>query len=140
MAQYLDHYMNTHVRINLRPRTEQGYRYYMRRHIIPALGGIPLQALTGQHIQSLHTGMLDQGLSNRTVLHCHRVLNRALVLAVESNVLPRNPAKSAKPPRAKAKSMETWDPDTFKAFADMANDSQFLSMYRLAVLTGMRRS
>ncbi|MDA0771012.1 MAG: site-specific integrase, partial [Chloroflexi bacterium] len=79
-------------------------------------------------------------LSNRTVLNCHRVLNKALVLAVESNLLTQNPAKSAKPPRPKSRSMEIWEADTFKAFAVAAKDSPFLPMYRLAVLTGMRRS
>jgi integrase len=140
VAQFLDHFMQTYVRTNLRPRTEQGYRYYMRYHIVPTLGGIRLQNLTGQHIQSLHAQMLEQGLSNRTVLNCHKVLNRALVLAVESNLLTQNPAKSAKPPRPKTRSMEIWEADTFKAFAVAAKDSPFLPVYRLAVLTGMRRS
>ncbi|MDA1229082.1 MAG: tyrosine-type recombinase/integrase, partial [Chloroflexi bacterium] len=140
VAQYFEHFMQTYVRTNLSPRTEQGYRYYIRRHIVPTLGGIRLQNLTGQNIQSLHAQMLEQGLSNRTVLNCHRVLNKALVLAVESNLLTQNPAKSAKPPRPKSRSMEIWEADTFKAFAVAAKDSPFLPMYRLAVLTGMRRS
>jgi integrase len=84
--------------------------------------------------------MLTQGLSNRTVLNCHRVLNKALVKAVEWNALIRNPATSAKPPRPKALNMETWDSDTFRIFTESAKNSPFMPVYHLAVLTGMRRS
>ena len=143
VSQFLAHFMKTYAAINTSLRTQQGYRYYIHRHINHpqyGVGGLRLQDLTGQHILSLHSGMLTQGLSNRTVLNCHRVLNKALVKAVEWNALIRNPATSAKPPRPKALNMETWDSDTFRIFTESAKNSPFMPVYHLAVLTGMRRS
>lgn len=67
-------------------------------------------------------------------------MNKALVEAVRANVLFRNPVTAVKPPRAQIKSMETWDVETFNTFAETAKDNPLLPVYRIAVLTGMRRS
>ena len=104
VAQFLDHWMRTYAQTNTSAQTQQGYRHYINMRIIPVLGGVELQKLTGQHIQGLYASMLDQGLSKRTVLHCHRVLKGALARAVELNVLPRNPAASVSPSRLELKS------------------------------------
>ncbi|MCH7653481.1 MAG: sigma-70 family RNA polymerase sigma factor, partial [Chloroflexi bacterium] len=98
-----------------------------------------LQKLTGQHIQGLYAAMMNNGLSNRTVLHCHRVLKGALRRAVTWEVLTRNPADTVSPPRPQDKNLQTWDVDTFNAFLEAAKESPYLSMYKLAALTGMRR-
>lgn len=140
VGQFLDHWMRTYAQTNTSARTQQGYRHYIQRHIVPALGCVRLQELDGSRIQSLYASMLAEGLSNRTALHCHRILKGALAKAVEWEMLTRNPAATATPPRPESKSMATWDVETFKKFVDAAGDSPFLPMYKLAALTGMRRS
>jgi hypothetical protein len=58
VAQHLEHFMQTYAANNTTLRTQQDYRSYIWRYINPALGNMPLQKLTGQHIQTLHAGML----------------------------------------------------------------------------------
>ena len=139
VAQYMDYWMRTYVQTNTAPKTQQGYLYNIERHINPVLGGVELQKLNGQQIQGLYAVMLNDGLSNRTVLHCHRVLKGALRRAVTWEVLSRNPADAVSPPRPIAKNLQIWEVDTFQAFLVSAKDSPYLGRYKLAALTGMRR-
>ena len=140
VAQFLGHWMQAYAATNTTLRTQQGYRHYIRSRIVPTIGSVRLQDLQGPRIQGMYADMVAEGLSNRTVLHCHRILKGALNYAVKSKMLTHNPADSATPPRPERKSMETWDANTFRSFLDAAKGSPLLNVYRLAALTGMRRS
>ena len=140
VAEYIDRWFVIYARTNTTPRTQQGYDGYIRNHIKPYLGRIPLQALRTEHVQSLYSVMLERGLSAQTVKHCHRILTGALNQAVDWGNLSRNPAKSASPPPPGRARVEIWSTDTLQRFLDVAKDSSFLSTYRLAIYTAMRRS
>jgi integrase len=140
LADFLQKWLDTYVATNTSLRTQQGYRHYVKRHIGATIGNIKLQGLTAPQIQGLYAKMLEQGLSNRTVLHCHRVLKQALGFAVQWGDLAKNPADGATPPRPQDPELKTWDADTFHSFLTAGQDSQFRDLYHLAALTGMRRS
>jgi integrase len=99
-----------------------------------------LQKLNPDHIQTTYKKMVDSGLSARTVLHSHRVLNVALKDAVKWGHLVNNPASKVDPPKPKKKEMEVWDAEAVSRFMKAASPSPYYSAFSLAVLTGMRRS
>lgn len=140
VAQFMERWLETYVATNTTLRTQEGYRGNIDRYIVPAIGGITLQNLTGRHIQDIYAGMLKKGLSARTALHVHRVLREALGHAIKWGVLTRNVADAATPPRPESKQSDMWDAETINRFLETATASRFRDLYQLAVLTGMRRS
>ena len=140
VATFMDRWLETYAATNTTLRTQEGYRGNIGRYIKPSIGGISLQNLTGQQIQGMYSGMLEQGLSARTTLHTHRVLRKALADAVRWGLLPRNVADAATPPRPERKQTNMWDAEDIDRFLVAAEISRFRDFYRLSVLTGMRRS
>jgi hypothetical protein len=71
-----------------------------------------LQRLKPKHVKDWHDTLLKSGgkdgnpLSARTVGHAHRVLHRALQIAVEDEVLSRNVAGVKRPPRVEEEEIE----------------------------------
>jgi site-specific recombinase XerC len=118
VADFIQKFMETYVTTNTTLRTQQGYPNYVRQYIDPALGTIRLQSLTAPQIQRMYAGMLGKGLSNRTVLHCHRLLKQALRHAVKWGVLVQNPAEAVDPPRPERKDIKMWDNETIHTFLE----------------------
>jgi integrase len=138
--------------LRLEPSTVASYRKNIRLHLKPALGTVPLSALTAERISRLYrdlerSGRADyragEGLSPRTVRYCHTILNAALSTAVKSHRLARNPAAAASPPTAKqAKSpeMKCWTAGQLAAFLGWAaHHSQNHALWHYLAHTGERR-
>ena len=140
VTQFLRRWLATYAATNTSLRTQEGYRGNIERHIIPTIGNIGLQSLTGRQIQGIYAAMLDRRLSARTCLHIQRVLRTALAFGVKTGLLSRNVADAATPPRPERKQSPMWNPDTISDFLDAAENSRFCGLYHLAVFTGMRRS
>jgi len=116
-------------------------------HIILALGSTPLQSLTPAMLNAFYGEMLADGrkygkggLSARTVRYTHMILRRALSDAVRQQLLVRNVADSASPPRPRATAaMKTWSGPELRAFLDSTVNERFHAAFLLAATTGMRR-
>lgn len=79
------------------------------------------------------------GLSARTVLHCHRVLNVALEQAVRWRELTSNPCNSVDPPRVVRKEMRALSPVEAEAVMKAAAGTRLELFVVLAIATGARR-
>lgn len=93
--------------------TRERYAEIIENRIVPVLGAIELQKLKPVHVQDWLSGLsksggrrYEQGLSARTVRHCYRVLWGALKQAVKLELLSRNVAEAATPPRLKDDEVE----------------------------------
>lgn len=139
VAEFMRNWLTTYVATNTKPSTQRGYEGNTRRYIIPAFGSVHLQNLQPQHIQKLYSSMLERGLSAQTTLLTHTVLREALSHAVKWDLLVRNPADAATPPRPEKEELEMWDVPDIHAFLEAGKDSRYRDVYHLAILTGMRR-
>src|SRR4051794_26637910 len=91
----------------LRPSTYDSYRRNIELHILPALGHVRLQQLTPDQLDRFYADQLAGGrlsgkkssLAPKTVRHLHTVLHRALADAVRKNLVVRNVADAADPPK-----------------------------------------
>jgi hypothetical protein len=82
LGEWLDIWIKDYLRA-VKPRTVACYCSNVKNHIKPALGRIPLKALTPVHIQVFINELSDGengdgGLSAKTVHNVHGVLHRAL--------------------------------------------------------------
>ncbi len=81
-------------RPNLRPRTVQLYRWTLKKHIAPYLGGVPLGNLDAPLIREWRAKLLTEGVSPGMVAKAYRLLRAVLWTAVrEDELLPRNPCR-----------------------------------------------
>jgi integrase len=123
----------------VRSSTYRRYADLMRGHILPAIGGVRLARLSPAHLQQLYADRLATGLSSTSVNHLHFVLHGALHQAVRWGLVVRNVSEMVDPPRRKAPEAKTWNATQVAAFLAAGDETHLVALWRLALLTGMRR-
>ena len=111
IAEHIVAWLDTIAKNNVRPTTLAGYRATVENHIIPRLGNIPVQKVTAAKIQTMYGAMIADGKGTRTVQLAHLRLQQAFAVAVQWDILSRNPCDRVKPPRNERKEMRTWNRD-----------------------------
>ena len=70
-------YLDDHVEVRLKPRTQAKLRGVLRRHILPALGRLPVEAVERRQVVELHRGLSGRPVAaNRavkTLAHMYRL-------------------------------------------------------------------
>ena len=125
-----------------RPSTVAGYRHLINHDVLPAIGGVELQALTALHLDRLYAGLLGRGLAMSTVRKVHAVVGMALSDAERKGFVNRNVARLATPPAhsaSRAPEMKFWTPEQLSSFLTSIASHHHYPLIRLAALTGLRR-
>ncbi len=143
----------------VKPTTLSNYRVNVHTHLIPTttkdgrsrpgLGGLRLQQLTAEHLDTLYRwlerqGRKDgQGLAPKSVRHVHTTIRKALQDATQRGYVIRNVADLAHPPtqrQARSRSEQAvWGPTQLRAFLDAAGEDRLYAAMLLLATTGMRR-
>lgn len=123
--------------------TRDWARLVVNKHIKPALGAIPLKKLTTLHIQSYFSRAKRQDgregkLSANTLRGHYRIMHWALNQAVEWNLLAKNPAHGARPPREEKGKGRALTPAELARFIEAARHYRYGLLYVTAAATGMR--
>jgi integrase len=132
-------------RPRVRPTTWASYERALRCHILPTLGELPLQRLTPATLNALYVKLLvtksqrGEPLSPKTVRNTHIVLRRALQDSVRWNLVPRNAADLADPPRTSRVDMRVWSAEQLRTFLEVSVEHPLHVAWFLAGTTGMRR-
>lgn len=95
VRQWIDHWISIGAPGNKRrrevgSRTIERYGELLRVHVLPVLGGRPLQALQSSEIDKLYAQLVDK-ISPRTAHHVHTVLGACLGMAARTRKIIRNP-------------------------------------------------
>lgn len=81
-------------RPGLRPRTVELYRWLLRKHIAPDIGGVELGKLSTANIRQWRADRLAAGVSESVTAKAYRLLRAVLNTAVdEDKILQRNPCR-----------------------------------------------
>jgi len=147
LGEWLGKWLNNYVSLHTTPRTQESYRYITTRHLIPALGTIPLARLAPQHLQDYYAKELSQGrcdgtggLSARSVLYHHRILSEALSHAMRMGLIARNVATVVDPPKPRRITMNTLSQADISKFLEAAKDDPtFYVLFCTLLYTGLRR-
>ena len=128
----------------LRPSTLARDEVYLRRHILPAFGDVPLARIRHEDVQTW-VNELGAQLAPATVHKCHQILRKTLAAAVRSRLLPRNPCEEVQLPRIRREEMRFIGPAEIRRLADTIDQRYrafvLLGAYgglRLGELTGLR--
>jgi integrase len=141
------------VKSSLRSSTHESYSRNQRLHVVPVLGSVPLQAIDAGSLTALYQRLTEDGrkdhqfgkvLSTTTVRYIHTIVRSALQMSYEWDLLPRNAADRAKPPKPKARGdrhdqFHTWDRRELGRFLAATEDERLYPLWLLLATTGMRR-
>ncbi len=130
----------------LRPGAYDACELHVRRYIVPRIGDLPLQGLTGNRVQRLYAELAESGrirghdlrLSEKTVHNIHSTLCRALADAVRNHLVAHNAAEAAHRQPDSPEQL-TWTGQQVRAFLDAVATDRLYALWRLAVTTGLRR-
>jgi integrase len=136
---YLEQEWLPAVESTVRPLTFTQYGSVVRLRILPTLGNLRLQQLTGGHLNTLYRQLEQAGLAVATRRQTHAVLHRALKDAVRWGRLVRNPADAADPPAPARTRVEAWTAKELGRFLEHVREDRLFALWRLAATTGMRR-
>ncbi|MDP9067388.1 MAG: site-specific integrase [Actinomycetota bacterium] len=136
------------IKSTIRTSTYLSYRSHLRNHICPYIGGKRLDRIDGSTLNELYATLLERGrtngreLSGSTVRRVHAVLHRAFRDATRWELISRNPATSADPPKLRASrriEFSTWTPQELRSFLDSVRHDKLYPLWLLLATTGMRR-
>ena len=102
------------------------------------MGDRKMAQVTPGEIQRLYTGLLERGLSARTVRYVHSVLHSAMTQAVKWGLLSRNPAKEIDLPRLERREMSALSRKQVALFLEVARQDRFYALWEVLVTTGLR--
>ncbi len=93
-------YLDTIAVQRVAPRTHDGYWSKTRNWIIPNIGQHRLDRLEPEHLDAMYAVMFRKKLAPSHVLKVHRILSRALKIAVRRGKIGHNVAEMIDPPSA----------------------------------------
>jgi integrase len=145
VAEYLTKTWLPAARATIKPSTAELYSTIIDVYITPHIGGARLQDVKPPHLNSMYATLATSGgrnggpLSAKTIRNVHTMLHRAFRDAVRWELLVRNPAEYADPPRVGAPEITAWDGDAVRTFLDSCRDDRLFPLWLLIATTGLRR-
>ena len=136
---------------NIRENTQKYYETFIDRHIIPMLGGIKLEKLTGRDIQRMYnevrahgrirTAQKDSnpGMSASYVRGLHMMMHNCLNRAVKERLILRNPTEDCIVPKIEKQEMKILKPEDIGAYLKEADRRGVMAMFYLELCTGLRK-
>lgn len=137
---YLESWLEDIAKPRLAKKTIGSYTHYLRHKVIPEIGNRKLSRVEPRDVQKIYNGILERGLSPRTVRYTHMVLNSAMKHAVGQRMIPSNPCNHVQLPKLEAAEMNAMNEEEVKAFLEAAKNSRMYVFFDLMLATGLRPS
>jgi integrase len=147
VSEWMIHWLDVIAKREVKPTTwASTYQQKVRQLIVPYFERVPLPDLSEEDIEYWHA-QLEERISPRTgrpvsaatIGQCHRIMSRALKVAVARKKIARNPCSNVRPPRASAPEILPPTPEEtgqiFDACARWPNGARWI----LAITTGLRQ-
>jgi integrase len=135
------HWLTNIAARRVRPRTLESYESMIRMHITPYLGGQRLDRLQPEHLEELYNALIEKGLSPTSVLRVHRIISRALKVAMQRQRIHRNVATLVDPPAQRSSEVATaLTLEEATAVLDTARGLRTEARWTVALALGLRQS
>ena len=141
IGEWLEHWVTTIAPRRVRQRTLESYESAVRGRLVPGIGRHRIDRLRPEHLDQLYTDLLDAHYSPATVLRYHRILSRALTVAVQRGHVPRNVAALVDPPAQRQSELATaLDIGEARAVLEAAAHLRNSARWTVALALGLRQS
>ena len=141
LAEWLDHWLTNIASRRVRTLTLQGYEASVRLHINPAIGHHRLDRLQPDHLEKFYLALEDKGLTSTTALRIHRIISRALKVAMQRGVVGRNVATLVDAPALRRpETPEPLDIEECHRVLAAAKKRRNAARWTVALALGLRQS
>lgn len=139
LAEWLEQWITTIASRRLKPRTVDSYRSQISNHLVPLLGHHRLDKLQPEHLERAWANLEAQGLSASTALLNHRILSRALRVAVQRGRVGRNVAQLVDPPTLVRQEIVPLTAGEARAVLEAARGQRNAARWTVALALGLRQ-
>jgi len=140
VAQWMETWLTTIAPRRIRRSTlESTYTPKVRNRIVPGLGQHRLDRLTPEHVERFYTRLEAKGLAPATVLQIHRILSRALKVAMQRGYIARNVATLVDAPSASQDEIEPLSRDEALRVIRLAATKRNGTRWSVALALGLRQ-
>ena len=133
----------------LRVGTRQKYENMIYKHIIPAIGKIPLDRLSQNDLQQFYMELKTDGrirmreehgpgLSDKSIRDCHARCRSALEKACEEKLIRQNPAEGCRLPSKTKRNLQVLTREEIQKLFIQAKEERYYELFLLEVSTGLR--
>jgi integrase len=130
------------VKPNIEQTTYSAYNSVINNVICPHFEdqGILLKDLQAKHIQDFYTHCLNvRGVSANTIIHYHANIRKALKYAVNTDIIPYNPADKVQRPKRGRFKGKFYDVEEVNELFNIAKGARLELPVMLAAFYGLRR-
>jgi integrase len=139
IGEYLEAWLRDVVALSVRPKTLVSYRSVVALHLVPALGSIDLRELRPSDVQAYLNAKAQAGLAPRTVTYHRNVLRQALGHAERTELVSRNVARLAVPPRIPRREVRPLTPEQARTFLTAIESERQRALFLIALGVGLRQ-
>lgn len=136
---WLQHYLDVIAARKVRPSTLVRYRQLVRHQLGPKLGHHRLNRLQPEHLEAAYGELLEGGLSPSSVLQAHRVLSRALKIAMQRGKVARNVATLVDAPSMRREEVESLTTGETRRVLAAAASMRNGARWSVALALGLRQ-
>ena len=147
---FVARWLKDYAQKRLAPKTLYRYKELLDKRILPALGHMRIDQIRPLHIMKFYNNLQEEGmrldgkpgtLSDRTILHHHRLLSSIMQDAVEWQVIHSNPLTRVPTPKVKRKPAPCYDEEqTILLFQALDNEPmKYKVIIFLDIASGLRR-
>lgn len=138
LSDYLDYWYNTYAVSSTKFYTQKRYKRLLQQ-VKDRIGYLKLTELRTPVIDRMYADLKTQTqLANGTILKIHRVLRQSLEQAVAWDMIMKNPASYAKPPKDDVRDIKSWSIEDAKLYFENAEESQVKLPAFIVYHTGLR--
>ena len=154
LAVWLRHWLDTIAVTRIRPGTLDDYRLTVETRIIPALGHHRLDKLQPEHVEAFYAGSMRppatkdpltgattavKPLAASSVVKMHRILSRALKVAMQRERVARNVCALVEPPTAPHVEVEPLTQTEAQRIIAAAEAGRNAARWSVALALGLRQ-
>lgn len=136
---FLREFMDNRSKQQTRASTFHTQMNVVNKHIVPELGKTKLRDMTPMQLEKFYKRKLDEGLRPSYIRSMHAIITKTLNAALTWELVSRNVASLASPPRVEKTEIQTWSIEQANHYLEASQDRRLYIVYVLAIYTGMRR-
>jgi integrase len=138
-GEWLTFYIDTIASARVRPSTLAGYRGYVKRHILPALGHHRIDKLQPEHLETFYRVSLEGGMAASSVLQMHHIISRSLKIAHRRGRVGRNVATLVDAPSVTREEIEPLSASDARAILGYSREQRNSARWGVALSLGLRQ-
>lgn len=139
VGDFLDRWLENSARLDVAPTTYARYESLIRLHIKPQVGSMKLGGLQVIHIKTMLATMERDKIGAETRRYSLQVLQTALNVAVDWDLIGRNPCDKVDAPKVTRREIAPLEPPQIKKLIEAAAGHRLKAVFVVALTTGLRQ-